>query len=132
MSNLIKDIKTAARLFLDMRKARKDGAEVVLEEKKVLPEIRTGGFYGTVEGCVLSHYEGICDIARGAFNELPDEVKHRLQFLPKPGEYKGRADLWRAILRPVMTDSQYHAAMKAIIDWYIHIIKMDKKEDVAA
>lgn len=132
MANLIKDIKTAANLFLNMRKARKDEVEVVLEEKKALPFIRTGGFYGTVEGCVLNHLENeIGDKARAAFNELPDEVKYQLQFAPKGGEFKERADLWRATLRPVMTERQYHTAMRAIIDWYIHIIEM-KKERAAA
>ena len=131
MANLIKDIKTAVSLFLEMRKARKDGEEIVLEEKKVLPVIRSGGFYNTVEGCVLSHYDGICDIASKAFGELPDEAKYQLQFVPKSGEYKQRADLWRAILRPAMTDAQYHTAMKAIVNWYIHIIKIDKKRVAA-
>lgn len=130
MANLINDIRTAANLFLDMRKARKDGTEIVVEEKKVLPVIRTGGFYNTVEGCTLSWYDGIRDIARKAFNELPDEVKYQLQFVPKAGEYKERAYLWMAILKPVMTDTQYHTAMRAIIGWYIHIIK-ERKENAA-
>ena len=125
MKNLVKDIKTAANLFLNMRKARKDGAEVVLEEKKILPVIRTGGFYGTVEGCALDRLEREVVIkAQEAFDALSDEVKHQLQFAPKSGEYKVRANLWRAALRPVMTDKQYHIAMNCIIAWYVHIKQM--------
>lgn len=132
MANLIKDIKTAANLFLDMRKARKNGNEIVVEEKKVFPVIRSGGFYNTVEGCVLDGLErGIKQKAQEAFNELPDEVKYQLQFMPKSGEYKNRADLWRAILKPVMTDAQFHTAMGAIVDWYIHIIKIEKERAAA-
>lgn len=132
MSNIIKDIKTVANVFLDMWRARKNGTEIVLEEKKVLPVIRSGGFYGTVEGCVLNHLDNeIGAKARAVFNALPDEVKYQLQFAPKSGEFKDRANLWRAALRPIMTDRQYHIAMNCIITWYIHIIKMEKERAVA-
>lgn len=126
MVNLIKDIKTAVSLFLDMRKTRKDGTEIVLKKRKVIPIIQTGGFYNTVEGCILSRYEGICDVAEVAFDKLPDKVKYQLQFSPKSGEFTKRANLWRVMLKPVMTDKQYHIAIRAIIGWYIHIIKMRK------
>lgn len=97
----------------------------MLEEKKILPVIRTGGFYGTVEGCALDHLDREIVIkAQEAFNALPDEVKYQLQFAPKSGEYKGRADLWKAALRPVMTDKQYHIAMDCIIAWFMHIKRM--------
>ena len=129
MANLINDIKTTVNLFLDIRKSRKDGSEIVLEKKRVFPIIQTGGFYNTVEGCTLSWYKEICDVAEAAFDELPDEVKYELQFAPKSGEFKDRVNLWRAILKPVMTDIQYYTAIKAIIDWYIHIIKIRKTED---
>lgn len=132
MKNLVKDIKTAANLFLNMRKARKDGAEIVLEEKKTLPFIRTCSFYNTIEGCVLNHLSNEIECkAWEAYNALPDEVKYQLQFSPKSGEYKDRADLWRATLRPVMTDRQYHIAMNSIIAWYIHIVKMRKERTAA-
>lgn len=127
MNSLIKDIKTATNMFLDMRQARKDGCEITLEKKRVLPFMRTGGFYGTVEGCTLDHLDReIVLKAQEAFNAFPDEVKYQLQFSPKAGEYKSRTALWRAALKPVMTDKQYHAAMNCIISWYIHIVKMRK------
>lgn len=34
MANLIKDIKTTVNLFLDIRKSRKDGSEIVLEKRE--------------------------------------------------------------------------------------------------
>lgn len=132
MKNLIKDIKTAANLFLDMRKAQKDGYEITLEKKRVLPLIRSGGFYGTVEGCCLDRLDrDIVLKAQKAFNALPDEVKYQLQFSPKAGEYKSRADLWRAMLSPFMTDRECRIAMRCIVSRYIRIFKMEKAEVTA-
>lgn len=128
-NNILSDLKTSARLFLDMRKARKNGAEVIVEKKKVLPLIQTGGFYGTVEGCTLSHLDrAIVLKAQKAFKELPDEIKHQLQFSPEDGEFIERVRFWRDILNPVMDEKQYHIAMLEIIHWYICIKKMDKEE----
>ncbi|MCI9135444.1 MAG: hypothetical protein HFI31_14865 [Lachnospiraceae bacterium] len=128
-NNILTDLKTSARLFLDIRKERKNWAEIVVEKKKVFPLIQTGGFYGTVEGCTLSHLDrAIVLKAQEAFKELPDEIKHQLQFLPKNGEFIERARFWRDILSPVMDGKQCHIAMLDIIHWYICIKKMDKEE----
>lgn len=122
MKKLAKDIKVAARLFLAMRNARKDGAEVVLEKKRIIPAIQPGGFYGTVEGCVLSHLDReIALKAHEAYKTLPDGVKHQLQFSPEGGEFKERAKLWRDILSSLMDEKQCHIAMYFIVNWYIHI-----------
>ena len=121
------DLKVAAGIFVDMRKARKEGVEVEVKKTVQISFIQSGGFYNTVEGSVLCNYgKDVSNKAQEAFNSLPDEVKHRLQFSPKEGEYKERANLWRAILKPVMADKQYHVAMKAIVSWYIHIVKLRK------
>lgn len=128
-NNILLDLKTSARLFLDMRKARKGGAEVIVEKKKVLPLIQTSGFYGTVEGCALSHLDrAIVLKAREAFEELPGEIKHQLQFSPKDGEFIERVRFWRDILNFVMTEKQCHIAMICIIHWYIYIKHMCKEE----
>lgn len=128
-NNILSDLKPSARLFLDIRKERKNGTEIVVEKKKVLPLIQTGGFYGTVEGCTLSHLDRAIVIkAQEAFKELPDEIKHQLQFAPKDGEFIERVRFWRDILNTSMTKKQCHIAVCNIIHWYICIKQMHKEE----
>lgn len=133
MQTILNDLKTAAGLFVDMRKARKRGGAIRVEKKVQIPVIQSGGFYSTVEGCALDRLDREVVIkAQGAFDALPDEVKRQLQFAPKSGEYKGRADLWRAALRPVMDDKQYHIAMNCIIARFVHIKQMRLEKGGAA
>jgi len=54
---ILNDLKAAAGLFVDMRKARKRGGAIKVEKKIQIPVIQSGGFYSTVEGCALSHCE---------------------------------------------------------------------------
>lgn len=125
MNYLFADIKTAAKAFGEVRKARKNGAdkvEIKAQPLRVLPIINTVGFYNTVEGCTLSHCEKeIVDIAQKAFNELPYEERHRLMFAPENGEFVERAIFWRTLLEPVMSKQQTGKAMQQIVHWYIHI-----------
>lgn len=124
-NNMISDARSAFGIFKDMRRARKDGTEIVIEKKKQLPLIQCGGFYNTVEGCTLSWLDQeIVDQAIIAFYNLPDAEKHRLQFSPEDGEFIERAKLWRNIMGTVMTEKQCHIAMNCIIHWYIHIKQM--------
>lgn len=66
--------------------------------------------------------------AERAFDGLPSEIKHSLQFSPKNGEFIIRANLWKSILRPVMPPQQYHMAMGHILHWYAHIKQNDRKD----
>lgn len=125
IKNAIHDIKTTLGVFKDLRKARKEGGEIVVVQKRQIPIIVSGGFYNTVEGCALSWLDSkIVDLACEAFNGLPDDEKHRMQFSPKDGDFIERAILWKDIFKPVMTQNQRHIAMNCIIEWYIHIKKM--------
>ena len=127
MNNLTTDIKTAVTIFTNIRKARKDGP-VKVEKMKEIPLIVVGlHFYDTVEGCTLSHYKAIDDIAKKEFDKFPEVIKRKLTSAPEAGEFIDRVILWKETLRPVLTDKQYHTAMKAIISWYIHIIKLEDR-----
>lgn len=126
MQTIWNDLKVAGGLFIDMRKARKDGSEIRLEKRVQLPLIQSGGFYNTVEGCTLDHLDRkITDKAEEAFNRLPDEEKYKMQFSPQNGEFAERARFWRNTLSPFMTEKQCHIAMYQIIHWYIHIKQMN-------
>lgn len=132
IKNIINDAKVCVSIFKDMQKVRKQGGDVALEKKVQIPFIRCGGFYNTVEGCTLSHLDReIVFRAQEAFAGLADDEKYRLQFSPKNGEFIERARYWKGILKPVMTEKQCLVAMNCIIGWYIHIKKMQLKEDSA-
>lgn len=122
-NNLVNDAKIAAKMFLHIRKARKQGREVRIEHRMQIPVLNCGpGFYGTVEGCTLSWLDrDIVNKARDAFDGLPYDEKLKLQSIPEKGEFIKRAKLWKELLSPVMTESQCHLAMIKIIGWYIHI-----------
>ncbi len=128
-NNILTDLKASTRLFLDMQKARKRGTEIKLEKKVQIPVFQSGGFYGTVEGCSLSHLDrDIVLKVHETFKCLPDETKHQLQFSPEDGEFVDRARFWRKILKLSITEKQCHIAMLCIIHWFIHIKQMHKEE----
>ena len=123
-SSVLTDIKTAAGVFKDIRQSRKDGREIVIQKRVVIPVMGSVGlgFYDTVEGCTLSNCGNDIDaIARNAFRGLSNEEKYKLSGVPKDGEFIERANFWRELLRPVMTPRQYGVAITAILHWYIHI-----------
>ena len=77
--NIVTDIKTAVKMFTEIRKARKEGVAVEVRQCRQLPFIRCGGFYNTVEDLTLSYLDKrIVDSSQEAFNGLPDDVKHLL------------------------------------------------------
>ncbi len=128
MNNLVSDIRTAAEIFKDIRQERKNGNEVTVKKRIVIPFMNNGaGFYDTVEGCTLANCsKNVDDIAREAFDRLTREERHRLSFAPKDGEFMERARFWKELLKPLMTPSQYTEAITAILQWYIHIKHLRK------
>ena len=120
-SNLLSDAQTAVGLFKAMRRA------VKVESTISVPLMQSGaGFYDTVEGCTLSWCSReIIDASQKAFRSLQPEEKHLLAFAPKDGEFIERALFWKELLMPVMTSKNCHIAMIKIIEWYIHIKKMN-------
>lgn len=130
-ANIITDIKTAVKMFTEIRKARKEGAAVEVRQCQQLPFIRCGGFYNTVEGLTLAYLDRkIVDSSQEAFNGLSEDVKNLLYFSPKDGEFTDRANFWRYLLEPVLTAEELRAAMICILRWYIHIKHMHLGMDV--
>lgn len=133
MRKLMTDIKVAANLFLDMRKIRKDGMEVKVERKRMIPTFDVGtGFYDTVEGCTLANCEiqDVKNIAYEAFLKLPYEIKHFLSCPPKDGEFVERALFWNELFRSAMSPKQRSVAMSRILKWYITIKKRRLNEEI--
>ena len=125
-NNFLEDIKTATNLFIDMRKASKEGKKITVNRTLEIPMFSVGNsFFDTIEGCTLSNCKesGVCVIAQKAFSELPYDIKCLLSNSPKDGEFVERANFWKRLLQPVMTSKQYHVAMTEILNWYIHIKK---------
>jgi len=133
-NNIMKDIKTAAGIFKDMRKARKEGAEIKIHKSVQRPLLNAGpGFYDTVEGCTLSNCsQEIRTAAQKAFRELPCEEKRRLLNAPEDGEFIERLHFWEGLLQPVLLPGQFRTARAALIRWYIHIKRMRKVLGVQA
>ena len=120
-NNLINDVKTAVKVFGEIRKARKSGVDAV--EIKTQPVIQCGfSFYDTVEGCTLSNCgKEIRDTASELYNQLPYEVKQVLGYVPKDGEFTTRVQIWRELLETALPPKLYRKAIFAIIHWFIHI-----------
>lgn len=122
-NTIFTDFKTAANLFGELRRARKNGSEVRIQRTIQVPYVNLGpGFLDTVEGCTLIHcgkdvFERVLEV----FSGLPYEQKHCLVFAPKDGEFISRAQFWRNTLKPVLSARQYYIAICAILQWYIHI-----------
>lgn len=131
MSNVITDIKTAVKMFTEIRKARKEGAAVEVKQFRQLPFVKCGGFYNTVEGLTLAGLDKkIVNSSQGAFNGLSEDVKNLMYFSPKDGEFVDRANFWRYLLEPVLTAEELRTAMICILRWYIHIKHMHLEMDV--
>lgn len=129
--NIVTDIKTAVKMFTEIRKARKEGVAVEVRQCRQLSFVRCGGFYNTVEGLTLSYLDKkIVDNSQEAFNRLPEDVKDLLYFSPKDGEFADRANFWRYLLEPVLTAGELRTAMICILRWYIHIKHMNLGMDV--
>ena len=112
-----------------MRKARKAGQAVKVESTISVPVIQFGcSFYDTIEGCTLSWCNSeTVEASRKAFHSLQPEEKQLFTQSPKDGEFIERALFWKELLAPVMTPKNCHIAMIKIIEWYIHIKKMNSK-----
>lgn len=127
-NNIINDLKIASAVFKDIRKARKEGAEVKIKKSVQAPFINNSpGFYDTVEGCTLAKCSReIRTAAQEAFRRLPCEEKKRLSNAPKDGEFIDRLHFWEKLLQPVLLPGQLRTAKGALIRWYIRIKRMRK------
>lgn len=125
-SNIFIDINTAVDVFKSARRARKEGKEVKIVQMQEIPCVKPSpAFLNTVEGCTLvNHDKEIFNIAFDAFHRLSYEEGHRLEFAPKNREFIRRVNLWKSILKPVMTEKQYRIAMGLLLHRYIYIKKL--------
>lgn len=126
-ANIITDIKTAVKMFTEIRKARREGTGVLIKQCRELPFVKSGpGFYDTPEGCNLNHCGRRIDkAAREAFAALPYEEKRRMCFTPKAGEYVERVKFWKNMLEPVLNAKELRAAMMRLLRLYIHCKRLE-------
>lgn len=112
MKKFLNDLKAASAFFKDLRRQKPDGNSCNVTEYC---------FMDTVEGTVMFNYgKDIYVKANEFFKTLPYEVKKSLSFSFKYGNYIDRADFWRQALESVLTEREYHIAVRKILRWYIH------------
>lgn len=131
-NKILSDIKTAARLFKQVRQAGKEGVEVCIRKAGpltplIMPETT---FIHTMEGhAVVNCDKSVYAAAAEAFKKLPLEERHRLASPPEDGEYIRRARFWKGLFSTAMRPEQARAAMIAVLHWYIHIKAMERQWD---
>ena len=118
-------LSTACSAVRAVKMARLSGADTVIPANRV-PRIKCGSFLDTVEGCVICGSQSPCsfkgqDAARHACALLAEEIKRRLYFVPKSGEFVERARFYSMLLRPALSEDDYHEAMLLILRKYRHI-----------
>ena len=88
---LLGDIKAAARVFKQIRQARKTGAEVEVRHTAEIPVLRSSpSFFCTIEGCALASFDfEIAEKVQAVFKRFDYDTKMQLAFAPKNG------DLWK-------------------------------------
>lgn len=124
---ILQDVKTAAEVFGEIRKARRAGASAVqVRPVYRVPAVRLGYFTATMEACLFqggtSHGNTFKTI-NDAFKTLPEDVQHSLTFTPPPGGWAERARLWGDLLRPVLPDALYHEAMLTLLRHYSKCVR---------
>lgn len=129
-TGLFADIAGAARAFQVIRKAHKEGNSVAVQVTKPIPCFRLPpAFLNTVEGYTLYNLgRSIGGPAKAAFDALPYDVKRKLEFAPKTGEFAERAEFWRGVLEPVLEPKQRQEATIAILRWFQHVKRMSGGE----
>ncbi len=126
---LFQDIRTAANVFGEVRKARKAGASAVEIKPVYTVPVYTlkPCFLNTVEGCQTWKLGRDIDQAVSkVFYGLPYDVQRRLEFTPEePGGWAERARFWQRQLRPVLPPRMYHDVMVLFLHWYAHCLRME-------
>lgn len=129
--NILQDIKTAAKLTREIRRAKKDGASGVhIKPVYMVPIINPGpAYYNTMEGCLTWKLGRDTEQAvMKFFKELPYETQRRLEFTPeKPGEWVECARFWQRELRPILPSKMYHETMIMFIHWYARCLRRRKE-----
>ena len=126
MKGLIKDLGMAAQVFGKAREARKQGAELRVQETVGLPVYKLTKWGETMEWAL---FQGEADrAARKVFYSRAPETQRALTFTPKEaGGWLARARFWSEMLRPALPPKMYHEAMIRLCSWYRHCIHMRKR-----
>lgn len=132
--NILQDIKTAANMFCEVRKARKAGANSIrVRVAHTIPIYDLApSFYNTIEGGLTWKLgRDTSEAVRTVFKGFPYETQRRLEFTPEnPGEWAERARFWQQQLKPVLPPKEHHAVMALFIGWYAHCLRMRKEAAV--
>ncbi len=115
MGNIFSDITTAVKLTGEVRKARKEGANLEVRKTWAVPMLKMGCWPWTMESCLFygEKWQPVVDV----FDALPEDTQHALTFAPKDGEWTDRVRFWKEHLRPVLPPKQYHEALLILIRW---------------
>ncbi len=126
---ILQDIKIAADVFCEVRKARKAGAEAV----KIKPAFTvpcatfTPAYLNTIEGCQTRKLGREIDQAvKEVFDCLPYETRRQIE-RDDMGSWADRARFWQRQLKPALPPKEYHAVMTLFIGWYAHCLRMRKE-----
>ena len=116
--NILQDIKTAANVFGEVRKARKAGASgVQVKPVYTVPAVHFGYWGFTMEGCLFDgpKWQPLRDV----FNSFPEETQHALTFAPGDGEWGDRVRFWKEALRDTLEPDLYHEMILTLVRWGI-------------
>lgn len=121
---IFKDITTAAKLTVEIRKARKAGTGVRVQRTYTIPLVDIGCWSWTLEGSMFALSGDLKNAVKAVFLTFDEETQHALTFVPKvPGGWAARARMWQRALKPALPPSQYHTAMTMILSGYIKCVK---------
>jgi hypothetical protein len=125
-NNILNDLGTAARLFKDIRQARKDGKTLEIKQSIQVPCFKpSASFLDTVEGCALAGYSWrLYESVKPIFDTFSYNEKRMLAFAPKDGDFVERVQFWQNTLKYTIEPTLYHVAIFTIIQWFIHIKQM--------
>ena len=128
--NILQDIKTAATVFKEVRRARKEGAAVETRTRKVwtVPVRKPDYWTWTMEATIFYHGEEKASVA--VFDTFPEDVQHALTFGPKRGEWADRVRFWQEHLRPALPPREYHKVMLTLTHWGCHCIRKRLEAEV--
>lgn len=126
MKNFISDLRTAAKVFNQAKRARKRGAVLQVQETINLPVYKLGGWSATLEATLFPRETD--QFVRNVFYGFAPNVQHDLLFTPESsGGWLARAQFWREQLRPTLPPDMFHAAMIRLCSHYRNIIIRRKK-----
>lgn len=82
-----------------------------------VPVYRVGlSFLDTLEGGALFEIDQkTAGKISGAFKALPEETRKRYTATPAPGGYLERLQEWSELIRPVLTETEYHEARRVLL-----------------